>query len=195
MKLKKFSSEILWILLSMILLIAGVSILSHAASARPRRIAPAGAYAPDGVGRWDTAVTQDNIAKTICVAGYTSVIRTGGGKEFGAITAAIKKEVYQRDGKTPDGLGAGKSHCCEIDHYFPLNSGGANVIGNLWAESWDHPYGAHDKDKVEDATQAAICAGLPGYEHTKYKKTSLKEAQTKFGADWVAWGHEIGALQ
>ncbi len=163
--------------------LALVGAVLYAAS---QHAAPETAYAPAGVGRWDEAVvTQGNIADTICKPGYTATVRSGKGGEFGAITASIKTKVYARDGKTPDHLPASHSVCCEIDHYFPLEIGGANVIANLWAESWEHPYGARDKDKVEDKLHKLVCSsGMP-----------LQKAQTCLASDWIACGRQIGVLK
>lgn len=149
------------------------------------RVAPDSAYPPEGVGKWGPAVTQANIQSTICTSGYTAIIRSGKGGGFGAITESIKKQVYARDRKVSDHLPARQSHCCEIDHAFPLELGGANVIENLWAESWDKPYGARQKDhQAENKLRKLVCAG----------KMTLYEARICISSDWVACGRKIASL-
>ena len=149
-------------------------------------VGPESAYPPPGIGRWDATITQENIKTTICTTGYTTLVRTGKTPGFGPITQKIKDEVYARDGKKPDGLPPGQSHCCEIDHAYPLTDGGANVIDNLWAESWDKPYGAREKDhSAEDKLNALICSG----------KMTLKDAQDCLANDWIACAARIKSIK
>lgn len=144
------------------------------------RVAPDSAYPPKGIGKWDAAVTQENVAETICKPGYTATVRAGKGGEFGAVTQSIKNRVYARDGKTPE---AGR--CCEVDHAFPLELGGANVTENLWAESWEEPFGARRKDRVETKLHRLVCSSA----------TPLVAAQQCLEEDWVRCGQQIGALK
>ena len=140
------------------------------------RVAPDKWYPPAGIGRWDPRVTQENIQTTICDPGYTATVRN--------VPESMKLQVYKRDGKMPDGLPAAQSHCCEIDHYFPLEISGLNDISNLWAESWDKPYGARVKDHTaEDKLQALVCRGNP--------PMSLKDAQSCLETDWIACAARI----
>jgi hypothetical protein len=60
----------------------------------------------------------------------------------------------------------------EIDHLIPLALGGSNDVANLWPEAAP---GFHDKDRVEDALHARVCAG----------RMSLEDAQRGFATDWT----------
>ena len=163
-----------------LIIAAALCILASAAD----RVGPPEAYPPKGIGRWNPSITQENIHKTICVPGYTAIVRSGKGGEFGAITESIKKKVYERDGKKPDGLPPGKSHCCEIDHADPLLLAGANVIDNLWAESWDPPYGARQKDHAaEDKLHELVCRAVD--------PMPLKVAQKCIEEDWIRCAKQI----
>ena len=84
-------------------------------------------------GAIDPAVTQANIAHTICRTGYTSTVRppasdTGRWK--------IRTYVYY-------GLDTGSRG--EYDHLVPLELGGSNAVSNLWIEPGSIP---NPKDKL-----------------------------------------------
>jgi hypothetical protein len=101
-------------------------------------------------GAYDSAVTQETISKTICDSGYTKIVRD--------VTEDTKREVAQRYGLTwplPEGA-------YEIDHWIPLEVGGANDITNLWpqpAKPSDGGPGFHQKDVVETWFKRQVCEG------------------------------------
>jgi hypothetical protein len=66
----------------------------------------------------------------------------------------------------------------EIDHLIPLELGGSNSIRNLWPEPYNSPYGATQKDGLEDYLHRQVCDhGLP-----------LAIAQHEIAANWYsAW--------
>jgi len=120
-----------------------------------------------------TAVTQANLATTICRSGYTSTVRPPESD-----TEAFKKKImaaYREPGSLGD---------YELDHLVPLEVGGSNDAGNLWPEHNDHPSGGaiNSKDLVENALNKAVCAG----------KVTLAAAQAAIAADWTTALSRLG---
>ena len=71
----------------------------------------------------------------------------------------------------------------EIDHLIPLELGGANTVPNLWPEPYDSPYGATQKDGLEDYLHEQVCYhGLP-------LATAQHEIAANWYTAWVAAGH------
>nr|WP_235032439.1 hypothetical protein [Actinacidiphila yanglinensis] len=116
------------------------------------------------------AVTQANLASTICKSGYTSTIRPSS-----YVTGKEKKANALSYGYT------GAMGDAEYDHQISLEIGGdPNDPRNLWIEppSPDHKAGSgpnNDKDKVENKLHTAVCA------HT----VTLVQAQTAIATDWT----------
>ncbi len=107
-------------------------------------------------------------AKEVCVSGYSSSVRS--------VSSDEKAAVYQRYG-IPNEPG---KH--EVDHFISLELGGSNMVTNLWPESYVTPdapnkIGAHEKDKVENALHAEVCAG----------RMTLQQAQDQIRTDWYAY--------
>lgn len=105
-------------------------------------------------GAADSAVTQANIAMTICVAGYTSSVRH--------VTTATKRAVVKSYRSAhpdwPDGP-------YEIDHLVSIELGGSNDASNLFPQPLAE---AKLKDVVENHLHRSVCSG----------RMSLAEAQT-----------------
>ncbi len=116
-------------------------------------------------GALNPAVTQANIASTICAKGFAPA-----GRPTAAVLAAIKAEqirAYRR---------AGAFALFDLDHLVPLSLGGApSAVANLWPEPWAGLGGAHAKDAVEDRLHALVCA----------RKLDLAVAQHEIASDWV----------
>lgn len=136
---------------------------------------------PDPVltpGVTDPRVTQDNIATTICVRGYTETVRPAE-----PYTEALKRRqmtIYRR---------AGRISMYEEDHLIPLELGGSpSDERNLWPEPRsDAPEStpgdtAADKDLVERAANSAVCSG----------RISLAAAQRAMASDWMQAGVLLG---
>lgn len=127
------------------------------------RTAAGGQPLPDPActpGAIDPAVTQANIASTICRSGYTKTIRppasdTGRWK--------IRTYVFYDLSTATTG---------EYDHLVPLELGGANATSNLWIEPGAIP---NPKDKVETRLRDQVCAG----------QLTLAAAQREIVADWT----------
>ena len=95
-------------------------------------------------GALDPAVTQADIGRTICHAGWTATIRPPE-----AITEAEKRASMLAYGD------ARPLRDYEYDHFVPLELGGAtNAAANLWPEPGASP---NPKDRVEDELNRAVC--------------------------------------
>ncbi|MBK8960031.1 MAG: HNH endonuclease [Proteobacteria bacterium] len=84
--------------------------------------------------------------KTICATLW--------GKDERHVTAAMKKEAFSRYGYTgysdPRCVADSHGKTCEIDHLVSRELGGADVVDNLWPQSYGSPWNAHMKDKLEN---------------------------------------------
>jgi hypothetical protein len=118
-------------------------------------------------GAIDPAVTQQNIATTICRSGYTATVRPSTGQ-----TDKVKAQMYKAYG-IPGGTTS------ELDHLVSLELGGANDVKNLWPEVGSLP---NPKDKVENALHRAVCSG----------KVTLAAAQHAIATDWMTAEHSLG---
>jgi hypothetical protein len=129
----------------------------HVRTAADGQPLPDPACTPGGI---DPAVTQANIASTICRSGYTATVRppasdTGRWK--------IRTYLFYDLGTTARG---------EYDHLVPLELGGTNSTSNLWVETGSIP---NPKDKEEDRLHREVCAG----------KLTLAAAQQAIARDWT----------
>lgn len=120
-------------------------------------------------GALNPAVTEADIGRTICRAGWTATVRPPE-----AITETEKRASM---------LAYGDRHPIydyEYDHFVPLELGGAtNARANLWPEPGASP---NPKDRVEDELNRAVC------DH----RLSLAQAQEEIVANWVKLaGHGI----
>lgn len=114
-------------------------------------------------------VTQENIASTICVKGFTNTIRPPA-----AYTNALKKQQLREYGFAD----THPSHY-EEDHLIPLSLGGAPTDPrNLRPQARDSEYGADKKDQLEFVLYKNVCKG----------RLSLANAQQVIATDWIsAW--------
>lgn len=71
----------------------------------------------------------------------------------------------------------------EEDHLIPLSLGGSprNPL-NLWPAPGASP---NEKDRVENATHAAVCAG----------RMTLSDAQQRMAMDWYGLGRDLGVIR
>lgn len=158
-------------------LFAAAMCLAQIAVHQGNRIASDAAYPPlTTVGYTNAAVTQDNLASTVCVSGWTKTIRP----------PASYTDKLKREQMTALGL-PGTPGDYEEDHFISLEIGGNPIDPrNLWPEPYAGPYGARVKDQVEDAMHRELCAG----------RMSLDDVQSCITSDWVACGiaHHVKAL-
>ncbi|HET9172767.1 MAG TPA: hypothetical protein VFN97_25295 [Actinospica sp.] len=118
-------------------------------------------------GAIDPAVTQANIATTICTSGYTAKVRPPA-----SATDRLKKQEYKS-------YGIASGTTSELDHLVSLELGGANDAANLWPEVGSIP---NPKDKVENDLHRAVCA----------KKVTLAAAQQAIASDWLTAEATLG---
>ncbi|MDQ1660268.1 MAG: hypothetical protein QOJ68_248 [Blastococcus sp.] len=127
------------------------------------RTAAGGAPLPDPSctpGAIDPAVTQSDIADTICRSGYTATVRPPASD-----TGRWKIRTYVFYGLDTGTRG-------EYDHLVPLELGGSNATSNLWIEPGSIP---NPKDKVENRLRDEVCAG----------ELTLAAAQQAIATDWT----------
>jgi hypothetical protein len=125
---------------------------------RPDPVANPGATNPD--------VTQENMATTIFVSGWTKTIRPSV-----AFTNALKVQQLIEYGYPP---GTDPSQF-EEDHIVPLECGGApHDAANLWPQPRAGQWGARCKDLTENAANAALRSGA----------MTLAEVQDGFKTNW-----------
>ena len=122
-------------------------------------------------GAVDPRVTQADIDRTICRAGYTRRVRP---PEW--VTWPEKRASMAAYGDF------GSARRYEYDHLIPLELGGApNDPRNLWPEPGASP---NPKDTLEDLLRRRVCGG----------RMSLAEARRQIARDWVtAYRRLIGA--
>jgi hypothetical protein len=73
----------------------------------------------------------------------------------------------------------------EIDHLIPLELGGSNAMANLWPEPYSSPYGAIEKDGLEDWLHEQVCDGDLAL------ATAQQEIAKNWYATWVAAGRPM----
>lgn len=133
--------------------------------------APAFAWElPDAIqtpGTVNPAVTQDNIATTICVPGWTKTIRPPASYTNKVKASQLAAGAYASP-QAP--------RTFEEDHLVSLEIGGHPTDPrNLWPQPWDGAYGAHAKDRLENYLHRAVCSG----------RITLAEAQAAVSSNWI----------
>jgi hypothetical protein len=107
------------------------------------------------------AVTQANIAKTICVHGWTKTVRPPT-----SYTSALKLEQmreYNLEGSPSD---------YQEDHLISLEMGGSPTDPrNLWPEPYPR---AAVVDKIENELNAKICSGRLTLAQARHEESALK---------------------
>jgi hypothetical protein len=119
-------------------------------------------------GAANPAVTQTNVASTICVAGYSARIRPPS-----SYTDSLKVQQMRAYGLT------GTTADYEEDHLIPLEVGGdPRNPRNLWPEPRGGEPNAGEKNRLENFLHGQVCAG----------RMALVDAQHAIATDWVsAW--------
>jgi hypothetical protein len=117
-------------------------------------------------GAVDRAVTQRDIAGTICRHGFTEAIRPPE-----SVTEPEKRASLRAYGDRRP------LHDYEYDHLIPLELGGApNDPRNLWPEPGASP---NPKDELEDTLRDRVCQ----------RSLSLTAARRAIAGNWVAAYH------
>jgi hypothetical protein len=138
-----------------------------AALEEPTSTAPRGHRSPftEPPGAFNPQVDQASIGTTICVVGWTATVRPPA-----SYTQPLKRTMLLRAGVEP-----GDATKYELDHFVPLALGGdPRSEDNLWLQSWDGPWSARVKDRLERRLHAMVCAG----------QISLEAARTAVQHDW-----------
>jgi len=111
-------------------------------------------------------VTQDNINNTICLSGWTKIIRPAT-KYTNDLKQGQIKEYHYKD-KRPASY--------EEDHLISLLlSGHPTDPNNLWPEPYNTRCGARTKDVLETRIKKMVCTN----------KISLADAQKAIATDWI----------
>ena len=119
-------------------------------------------------GALNSAVTQENIDKTICISGYTGTIRPPA-----SYTTKLKTKQLASG---PYAVTPAKLSDYEEDHLVSLEIGGNPTDEkNLWPQLWNGQNGAHKKDTLENKLHKLVCS----------KKITLKEAQDSVMSNWL----------
>jgi hypothetical protein len=117
-------------------------------------------------------VTPETIASTICVSGYTAMVRPAS-----VYTNGVKLKLLQASGQDPS-----TANAYELDHIVPLALGGhPRALDNLQLQPWPE---ARRKDRIEVKLQCLVCSG----------QVSLAEAQTAIATDWESAYHRYASV-
>jgi hypothetical protein len=100
----------------------------------------------------------------VCTPGWASSHRVVEAAQYRQVYGA-----YQIHYPEPSGT-------YELDHLIPLEIGGDNANANLWPEPAAPTPGFHQKDELENALHARVCAGA----------LALAEAQHEIASNWYA---------
>jgi hypothetical protein len=120
-------------------------------------------------GAIDPAVTQGNLARTICRSGYSESVRPSE-----SITEREKVASLRSYGDHSP------LHAYEYDHLVSLELGGApNDARNLWPEPGAGWGGSNPKDSLENLLHRRVC------DH----EMTLAAAQRAIARNWVAAYH------
>ena len=118
-------------------------------------------------------VTQDTIAQTICVTGYTKSVRPAT-----SFTNGVKALLLKRVGLDPS-----TASDYELDHIIPLALGGhPRKLDNLELQLWDE---AKRKDRIEVKPQCLVCAG----------QVTRADSQREIVEDWQAAYHRYAGVK
>jgi hypothetical protein len=118
-------------------------------------------------GSLNSSVNQGNIARTVCVKGYTKTIRPPA-----SYTNRLKKEQIRSYGYADHNP---KDY--EEDHLIALSIGGApEDPHNLWPQPRKSEWNAAKKDQLEFVLYKMVCS----------RELPLAEAQREMAQDWIA---------
>jgi hypothetical protein len=137
-----------------------------ASGARAQSSLPDASTTPGAI---NPAVTQKTIGETICVPGWTRMVRPPAG-----YTEELKRRQIAGRGYQDRRLSR-----YEEDHLIPLGLGGApSDTRNLWPEPRTPPdgWGADRKDELELVLNQLVCS----------RRLPLREAQRAVAANWIA---------
>jgi hypothetical protein len=139
----------------LLLLVAGHVLAQQAP--RPIPIRPDNKLTPGAIATLDV--------EKVCQVGYSKTVRK--------TSAALKAKVFALYGLVNSpGLDF------EVDHRDPLSLGGADILKNVWPQSYrTQPWNAYRKDVLEHYVWRRVCV---------QKTMTLLEGQRIFQGDWIA---------
>jgi hypothetical protein len=119
-------------------------------------------------GAVDPAVTQANIASTICRTGYTTIVRP---------PTSYTEPIKERQLAAYGDYAGHRASSYEEDHLISLELGGSpRAPRNLWPEAHYPKPGSYQKDGVENYLHRQVCSGA----------MTLRNAQRAEATNWVA---------
>ena len=119
-------------------------------------------------------VTEERLAQTVCVPGYTATVRPST-----TYTNGVKRKLMEEAGLDPSQMGA-----YELDHLIPLAVGGhPRKLSNLQLQPWYGENSATEKDGLERRLHNMVCDG----------QINLANAQNCIAEDWHNCQAEIAA--
>jgi hypothetical protein len=126
-------------------------------------------------GAIDPAITQANIATTICDNAYVAA-RTPPPSWKATTTRRLANRIYP--GERPEAI--------SLDQLVPISLGGAATDArNLWLQPWTGSGGAGKKDALEAVLNRMVCAGqLP-----------LASAQRAIARNWITLFEQVATPQ
>ena len=131
------------------------------------------AFAYTDRGALNPEVTQDTIAQTICVRGYTKCGRPATTFSNGAKALFLKCA----------GLDPSTATKYELDQIIPLLLGGhPRKLDNLELQPWEE---VKPKDRIEVKVQCLVCSG----------QVTLADAQREIVDDWQAAYHRYSRVK
>ena len=107
----------------------------------------------------------------LCNSGYTS--------PADKLTVAVKRQVFDRYGISPNALGY------NVDHLIPVSLGGTNSLKNLWPQPLSGKWNYHMKNTLEKRLRKMVCSG----------ELELEKAQREIAADWVSAYTKYGIIK
>lgn len=169
--------EISLIMFLVIFIIGATAIASYSVS-KQAKLGNKLSYLPNSQltpGAINLLINQGNIDQNICKKGWS----TSSERPSSNYTTDLKKK--QLAGKY-NGYTDMKSGDYEEDHLISLELGGDPTDPkNLWPEPYAEPFGAKDKDKVENYLHAQVCNG----------SITLQKAQQEVVTNWVVVYQQI----
>ena len=146
-------------------------------------------------GAANPAITQSNVAQTICHKGWDT-----GSVRDKTTTPEQKATTYETYGIPRPPHDTGQDQECELDHLISIENGGADSLNNIWPECGpDWPHGARVqldqryfkmKDAVENYVHNGICLNVPDAKFSEGPKPpsplTLAQGQAILKGDWYA---------
>lgn len=107
------------------------------------------------------------------------VCATKWGKDHRAVTAAMKRQVFENYGLSGNHDPSCKTDAhgrhFEIDHLISRELAGADDVKNLWPQCYSGTWNAVMKDRLENRLHKLVCDGT----------MQLEQAQDAISSNWI----------